>query len=94
MNNFERHEDPLKAMGVGIEAALKLNGITLDRAASGEMMFQKQPRGQLYAQSWSSEELRRIADYIEVHPECKEIIEDPILYPRGKTWILANTWIK
>ena len=69
MNNFERHEDPLKAMGIGLEASLKDAGITLNPKNG---VFEKSPRGQIYAQSWSPEELRKIADFMEAYPECRQ----------------------
>ena len=68
---FERHtEDPITSLGIGLKAALSEIGIVLNPKTG---VFEKSPRGQIYAKSWSPEELRKIADYMEVYPECQQI---------------------
>ena len=77
MNKFERGLDPKKAMGVGLEQMMINYGIRFDRSSSGKGRFRKNSWGNgLEVNTWSPEELRLIADYIEANPDCKKIMID------------------
>lgn len=83
MNNFERGLEPKKSIGIGLDQALKNNGITFDRSFKGEGRFRRDSWSNgLEVSSWSPVELRLIADYIELNPDCKKIIVDLSQVPR------------
>lgn len=84
MNNFKRGLEPKKAIGIGLDQALKSYGITFDRNFKGEGRFRRNGwTNGLEVSLWSPVELRMIADYIEVNPDCKKIIieESPKVSP-------------
>ena len=82
--DFERHtEDPLKSMGIGVDARLKDLGCKFVRTQHGEPIFVKgddpQTTVSVRPVNWNAEQLRAIADYLDAHPEankCIEVIED------------------
>lgn len=83
MNNFERGLEPKKAIGIGLDQALKSYGITFDRNFKGEGRFRRNGwTNGLEVSLWSPAELRMIADYIEVNPDCKKIIVDISQVPK------------
>ena len=82
--DFERHtEDPLKSMGIGVDARLKDLGCKFVRTQHGEPIFVKgdEPQTTISVRpvNWNAEQLRAMADYLDAHPEstkCIEVIED------------------
>jgi hypothetical protein len=76
MNKFERGLNPKIAMGIGLDQVLKTYGITFDRTKQGHGRFRKNEWSNgLEVSSWSSTQLRIIANYIDAFPDCKKIIK-------------------
>jgi GrpB-like predicted nucleotidyltransferase (UPF0157 family) len=78
--DFERHtEDPLKSMGIGVDARLKDLGCKFVRTQHGEPIFVKgddpQTTVSVRPVNWNAEQLRAIADYLDAHPEANKCIE-------------------
>jgi GrpB-like predicted nucleotidyltransferase (UPF0157 family) len=82
--DFERQTDnPLKSMGIGVDARLKDTGVKFLRTQHGEPIFVKgedpQTTVSVRPVNWNAEQLRAMADYLDAHPEttkCIEVIED------------------
>jgi hypothetical protein len=92
MNSFERGMDPKKAMEIGLDQVLKNKGIIFDRNFKGEGRFHKSSWDNgLEVSSWTSAELRLIADYIEANPDCKKIIIDEFLIPEDVPLVLDSS---
>lgn len=76
---FERGQDPMTAMDIGVDAKLKELGCRFAHTRLGEPIFVKgeDPDTTISVRplNWNSKQLRAIADYLDAHPEATKIID-------------------
>lgn len=77
--DFERGQDPMTALDIGVDAKLKELGCRFAHTQLGEPIFIKEEDSDTIISirplNWNSKQLRAIADYLDAHPESTKIID-------------------